>query len=338
MSTVIHCYGPAGYRTSTDIASLPALLGEGARLWIDTDEGDARMTEVLTNTLGLHPLAVEDILQDRPAPKIEDYGEYLYVVAHGVHRDHDDTENLCTIEIDMVLTKQWVLTHRTRPMRSTEAVESELARNPRLLDRGPAFIAHAILDHLVDHYTPLIDAFEEDISAVELEVIDNPQTPVLERIFRMKRSLQRLRRVAVYQRELLLRLSRGQFDVIPEKALPFYRDVYDHFARVSDLTDSYREQLTGALDAYLSVVSNRMNEVMKALTLVATIMLPLTFIAGIYGMNFEHMPELKWRYGYAFALGLMAAVAVGMVGWFRHKGWLWARRATDRVDGTRRHV
>src|SRR4026209_326497 len=113
-------------------------------------------------------------------------------------------------------------------------------------------------------------------------------------------------------------ISHGEFEQIPDKALPFFRDVYDHFIRVADLADSYRELLSGALDAYLSVVSNRMNEVMKALTLVATIMLPLTFIAGVYGMNFEHMPELKWRLGYPFALGLMAMVAAGMGLWFRY--------------------
>ena len=121
---------------------------------------------------------------------------------------------------------------------------------------------------------------------------------------------------------MLQRFSRGEFELIPDKALPFYRDIHDHFVRVSDLADGYREILSGALDAYLSVVSNRMNEVMKALTLVATVMLPLTFIAGVYGMNFDHMPELHWRYGYAFAWGVMLIVGVGMVVWFRHKKWL----------------
>ena len=126
----------------------------------------------------------------------------------------------------------------------------------------------------------------------------------------------------MHQRELLLRLARGEFDVFPPDMLPYMRDVHDHFVRVGDLADSYRDLVTSALDAYLSVQSNRMNEVMKTLTLISTVMLPLTFIAGVYGMNFDHMPELKWQLGYPFALGLMAVVAVSAVVWFRYRRWL----------------
>ena len=238
--------------------------------------------------LKLHPLAVEDMLQDRPNPKVEDYGDYLYIVAHGVVRDTSaaashSTESLQTVEVDLVLSSQWIVTHHTGPSVPCDAVTQELARNPRPLERGPGFVAHAVLDHMVDYYLPVMDDFDDEVDAVEGAVIDDPSRELLERLFRVKRSLQRLRRVAVYQREVLKRLSHGEFDQIPEKALPFFRDVYDHFVRVADLADSYRELLSGALDAYLSVVSNRMNEVMKTLTLVATIMLPLTFIAGVYG-------------------------------------------------------
>ena len=128
--------------------------------------------------------------------------------------------------------------------------------------------------------------------------------------------------MSIHQREILLRLSRGEMDEIPADALPFYRDVYDHFLRIGDIAEGYRDLVTSALDAYLSVQSNRMNEVMKTLTLISTIMLPLTFIAGVYGMNFDHMPELHWVGGYPFALGLMTVVAGGIILWFRYKGWM----------------
>jgi magnesium transporter len=183
-----------------------------------------------------------------------------------------------------------------------------------------------VLDHLVDAYLPVIDAYDDDIETLENDVLakaGTPEgTPVLARILALKRSLQSLRRVAVHQRELLLRLARGEFDAFPPESLPYLRDVHDHFVRVGDLADSYRDLVTSALDAYLSVQSNRMNEVMKTLTLISTVMLPLTFIAGVYGMNFDHMPELKWPFGYPFALALMAGVAASAVLWFRHRRWL----------------
>ena len=318
----IHVHDSQGYRRSENIAEVPELLESGAKLWIDASGANPEVAHFLTDVLKLHPLAVEDILQERMVPKAEDYGTYLYVVVHGIVRDRADPEVLETHEIDIVLTEQWLFTQHNGTSRSIEAVEQEMERNPRLLDRGPGFVAHAVLDHLVDYYMPVVDAFDEDVDEVEALVIEHPKSEVLTRIFRLKRSLQRLRRIAVYQREVLKRLSRGEFELIPERALPFYRDVYDHFVRVADLTDSYRELLSGALDAYLSVVSNRTNDIMKALTLVATVMLPVTFIAGVYGMNFEHMPELKWRYGYLFALGLMGGVAGGMMIWFRRRRWI----------------
>jgi magnesium transporter len=144
----------------------------------------------------------------------------------------------------------------------------------------------------------------------------------MSRIFAYKKSIQAMRRISSYQREILLRLSRGEFDEIPADAVPFFRDVCDHFVRVTSYTETFRELLTSALEAYLSMQSNRMNEVMKTLTLMSTIMLPLTFIAGVYGMNFSHMPELQWEYGYPFALGLMAVVTVVILFFFRRRRWL----------------
>ncbi len=319
MPVTVHVFDGNGYSTRSGVADVPSLLAAGARLWIDADSADGELADFLRDVLKLHPLAVEDILQDRPAPKIEDYGDYLYVVVHGLMPNGADA--LDTVELDVVLTGQWIFTHHQKSI-AVEAVRTELARNPRALERGPAFVAHAILDHLVDYYLPVVDTFDDELDQLEAQVVSDPSRAVLQKIFRLKRALQRLRRVAIHQREVLHRLSRGEFDVIPEKALPFYRDVFDHFVRVADLADGYRDALSGALEAYLSTVSNRMNEVMKALTLIATVFLPLTFIVGVYGMNFDHMPELHWRWGYAATWGVMIVVAVSMVIWFRRRRWL----------------
>jgi magnesium transporter len=290
-------------------------------MWVELEEQTPE-ADALLEELGIHPLTVEDIWVDNPGPKLDAFGSYLYVCAHTIKREKDD---LVHCELDLVVATTFLVTHDTTGA-VTSLVREELKKSPRLLQRGPAWVAHAILDRLVDAYLPVIDAFDDDIETLEEDVLakaGTPEgTPVLGRILALKRSLQELRRVSVHQRELLLRLSRGEFDVFPKDMLPYLRDVHDHFVRVGDLADSYRDLVTSALDAYLSVQSNRMNEIMKTLTLISTVMLPLTFIAGVYGMNFEHMPELRWQLGYPLALGLMALVAIGAVVWFRYRRWL----------------
>ncbi len=319
MSVTIHVFDEHGYSTRDRLDAVPPLLASGARFWVDAADGDDQLAPFLEGTLKLHPLAVEDILQDRPSPKVEDYGQYLYVVAHAPIQ----TDNvLSTVEVDLVWTAQWIFTHRRGPVPAITALSDELKRNARALERGPIFVAHGILDRMVDSYLPIVDAWDEEVDQIESAVIEDPSRAVLQRIFVLKRALQRLRRVALHQREVLHRLSRGEFDLVPEIALPFFRDIYDHFLRVADLADSYRDLLSGSLDAYLSTVSNRMNEVMKALTIVATILLPLTFIVGIYGMNFDHMPELHWKYGYLYVWLVMGAVTSSMVWLFRRRGWI----------------
>jgi magnesium transporter len=296
----------------------------GASIWVDLGGKSAVAEEFLTETLKLHALTIDDIWMERALPKIEDFDDYLFVLVHGV-RAGSQTTKFELVEIDLVLGERFVVSHHEDSCAIT-AVHEELVRSSKLLKRGPAWVLHAILDHLVDHYLPILDKYDDDIAKLEDDVMLHAGTPrgnrVMSRMLKFKRTLQRLRRVSTYQREVLLRLARGEFDEIPKDAAPFFRDVFDHFTRVNDLADSYRELVTGAIEAYLSVQSNRMNEVMKTLTLIATIMLPITFIAGVYGMNFEHMPELKWTHGYAFALGLMGATALGIVLWFRRKRWL----------------
>ena len=322
MTTTIHGRTPTGVRQTSDLGEVRDLLEREETFWIDTSSIDAPLHALLTDVLKLHPLAVEDILLDRPGPKVEDYGEYLYMVIHGVVCSGTDVERAGTVELDLVLSQRWLLTHHRGQLRAPAEVAEEFARNGKVMERGPAFIAHAVIDRMVDLYLPLTEAFDEQIDALETDVVERTSTDIVPRIFRLKRALQRVRRTAMHQREVLQRLSRGEFEQIPERALPFFRDIHDHFVRVVDLAEGNRELLSAALDAYLSQTSNRMNEVMKTLALVSTIMLPLTFIAGVYGMNFDHMPELHWRYGYAFALGLMAVVGSGMALWFRHKKWL----------------
>jgi magnesium transporter len=310
---------------TTSCDDVRAARGEGHLVWVILEHDRPDVGELLVEHFGLHPLTVEDLWNNRELPKVEEFPGYLQLLAHGVREAAPGTTRLETTELDVIVGAGFVISHT-----SDDALTGRVLRQSKLhgtdFERGPAWIAHALLDALVETFLPIIDDYDVIIEKLEREVIEKAGTPagkpVLTRIFRMKRDLLALRRVALYQREIFLRLSRGEFRHVPAETVPFFRDVYDHFSRVTSLAESYRELLSSVLESYLSVQSNRMNEVMKALTLISTVMLPLTFIAGVYGMNFDVMPELKWRFGYLWALGLMAAVTLGILVWFRHKRWL----------------
>ena len=313
---------------TTSFKEICAAIAAKKRMWIDLERQSPDADKLLTEVLKIHPLTIEDIWGPRSQPKIDDFDEYLYVIIHGIGARNKDKLEL--VEIDVVIGEHWLLTHDRDGLVSDD-IGTELDHSPRLLQKGIAWLAHALIDRAVDRYLPIIDQLDNEIEQLEDDVLEKAGTPkgrkVLARILGFKRTLQQLRRMSIYQREILLRLSRGDFGEIPPDAIPFYRDVYDHFLRINDLAEGYRDLVTSALDAYLSVQSNRMNEIMKTLTLMSTVMLPLTFIAGVYGMNFDNMPELHWFWGYPFALALMAGVGGGILMYFRHKGWIGSSEA-----------
>ena len=326
-------YQNEGLATLTDVAAIRAAIDAKLPIWIELERQCSEGEQLMFEVFEIHPLTIEDIWQKRSAPKLEDYRNYLYVIVHGVHSAKRSAIEL--VELDVIIGTSFVITHDPTGEITKEVVE-DLERDPALLCKGPAWLAHAILDKAVDRYLPVVDQLNEDIDKLEIEALHRAGTPkgppVLRRILRFRRLLQDLRRMSIHQREILMRLARGEFDEIPRDVVPFYRDVFDHFVRINDLLESFRDSITSALEAYLSVQNNRMSEVMKTLTLISTVMLPLTFIAGVYGMNFKHMPELAWAGGYPFALALMALVTAGILIWFRHKGWLGNR---DDLPGAR---
>jgi magnesium transporter len=317
-------------RTITDDAEIRAALLANVPIWIELEKQCKEADDLLVQVLDIHPLTIEDIWAQRSAPKVEDYRKYVYVIVHGVRSARRGVFDL--VELDLLIGKTFIVTHDPHG-ELTKEVLGQLKRDPGLLARGPAWLAHALLDHAVDRYLPIVDELDLQLENLVNDALTRAGTPrgpiVMKRILKFKRMLQDLRRMSIQQREILLRLSRGDFEEIPRDTVPFFRDVYDHFLRVNDLIETHRDMVSSALEAYLSVQSNRMNEIMKTLTTISTVMLPLTFIAGIYGMNFDKMPELKWALGYPFALVLMAVVAAGILLWFRAKGWLGARDDDD---------
>ena len=232
--------------------------------------------------------------------------------------------NFVTKELDGYLGKNYVVTYHVERFRSIKKVKSQIRANPFSCQRGAAYLLHQILDQLVDLYMPVVDDFDNTINALEDRVflMKRGNNEILEEIMDLRRSVARLKRISSRQLDVLYRLSNGEFPQIPTIVLPFYRDVYDHLLRISDLSESYRDLVSGLFDIHFSVTANKTNEVMKLLAIFSAIMLPLSLIAGIYGMNFEHMPETKTVYGYYYTLAFMLLVAIGLLYYFWRKGWI----------------
>ena len=309
------------------VEQLPELLKDKQLvIWVDMPSPTVDDENVLLNIFHFHPLTVEDCRENRHYPKIEEFPDYIYFIVHGVRAD-TSSDRFNTIELDGFLGPNYVITYHHDEFRSINAVKQLIRTSPIACKRGAGYLLHQILDRIVDYYSPVIDDFDNRIDELEARIFvgKSSNNEMLSEIMNIKRSVLRLRRISVKQLDILLRISRGEFDLIPQSLLPFYRDIYDHLVRVADLAESYRDLITGLLDAHLSVVSNRLNEVMKVLTIFSAIMLPLTFIVGVYGMNFDNMPELHSRYGYFVTLAVMATVASGMLLFFWNKGWLGGR-------------
>jgi magnesium transporter len=208
-------------------------------------------------------------------------------------------------------------------MRSTTAARDLCSKNLQAaMPKGVDFLIHQILDQMFEHYFPSLDAIEDKIQLVQVEVFETPSRETLDRIFALKRDAMQLRRICTPQREIVHRLSRGEFRVISPKAAIYFRDIYDNLYRIVDASFSYQDLIQGTLDAYLTAISNRLNETMKRLTVIGAVLATLTVITGVYGMNFQHMPELKWRYGYLWVLTLMAGATAGLIVWFKKKQWM----------------
>ena len=331
MEILVYRQGQKKVDEGVSVDQLPALLQDpSVVIWVDMESPTEVDEDVLLNIFQFHPLTVEDCRENRHYPKIEEFPGYIYFIVHGVRAD-TSPDRFNTIELDGFLGPNYVITYHHDMFRSINEVKQLLRTSPVGCQRGPAFLTHQILDRVVDYYSPVLDDFDERIDRLEESIFTatNPSNEILAEIMDLKRSVLRLRRISVKQMDVLLRMSRGEFRLIPDELRPFYRDIHDHLVRVVDLAENYRDLISGSLEAYLSVVSNRLNEIMKVLTIFSAIMLPLTFIAGVYGMNFDNMPELHSRYGYYATWVLMIGVATLMLFLFRRRGWIGNRNAGE---------
>lgn len=309
---------------------LPALIDPNRMTWLDVDGvHDVRMVEQIGAAFGLHPLTVEDIVNTNQRPKLEEYPEYVYIVLKMLHYDHSG----CRLEaeqVSMIVGNRFVLSFQ-------EAMEGDVFESVRrhirdgrgrLRRAGSDFLAYSLIDPIVDYYLHVLEGVGEHIEQLEDRVLSDPGPDALRTINRLRRMVIFLRRSIWPLRDVLVGMERSDLTFMSEHTRLYFRDVYDHTVRTVEIIESSREVIASIIDLYMSTLSVRMNEVMKILAVISTFFLPLTFIAGVYGMNFRteaspyNMPELNWYLGYPFALALMAVVALFLYFFFRRKRWM----------------
>jgi magnesium transporter len=296
--------------------------GEGM-LWVDLSPNEKVNPHVLRDVFHFHPLAIEDCFDGLiDSPKVDDYGEYLFIIAQSIDYTAS-TERLDLCEVDISLGPHYVVTCRETPVRAVDELFEAARANPHLLERGADLLAHHIVDALVDLLLPAVEQMDDDLDDLERSILDRANKQQLADVLLLKRNVLRLRRTLLPQRDLVNRLSRGEFPrLIRPESLIFFRDVYDHTVRVEQILDGIRDLADSALATYLSAVNNRMNEVMKAMSVVAVIFLPLTLIASIYGTNLDYSTlGITFKYGFLLMLASMVLVAGGLILFFRRRGW-----------------
>jgi magnesium transporter len=296
-------------------------------LWVDITGVSAEEGEYMSRCFQFHRLAIDDCISpDIHSPKIDEFEGYLFVIVHGVNHAID-SEIVETAELALFLGANFIVTAHTYTLFSVNAIQSMVEEDNRLMRRGSDFLGYSLIDALVDNVIPTIDSMSDVAEQIEEEVIRRPHSATLDGIMKLKRSTLRVHRVMAPQREVLNRLSRGEYAIIKNEFQIYYRDVYDHVVRIEDLNQSIQDRADNALATYLSSVANRQNETMRVLSVVATIFMPLTLLAGIYGMNFEYMPELSWRWGYFAVLGVIGVVMLFVIWRFWASGWFaWGKR------------
>ncbi len=275
----------------------------------------------ISDCFSLHPLVMEDILDTEERPKMEYYEDYIFIVLKMVYTEEEDSK-VGYEQVSLVLGPNFVLSFQEKEGDVFEPVRERIRNKGRIRKQGADYLTYSLVDAIVDGYFIVLEKLGERIEFVEEKLLTNPTSQNLQEIHELKREIMLLRKSVWPLREIISGLERGESPLIQKSTAVYLRDVYDHVIQIIDTIETLREMLTGMLDIYLSSISNKMNEVMKVLTVIATIFIPLTFVAGVYGMNFEYMPELKWRWGYPLVLLVMLAVGISMLIFFRKRKWL----------------
>ncbi|MGE5360339.1 MAG: magnesium/cobalt transporter CorA [Bacteroidales bacterium] len=302
----------------------PAWLtpGSGATVWVDLMSPTTDESAILRTAFGFHELAIEDAISEIHHPKIEAYDGYLYLILHGI--DFQMGERcFATHDTDFFLGANYLVTVHQGVTRSIPTVQDLVRRNGHLMAEGTPALTHRIVDLMIEHYRPEVEKLEDRIEESEKEVFDKPDADIVRRLLDLKRDVASLRRIVIPQRDVVGRLARREFPLIENEIAYRFRDVYDQLVRMTDEALMFQDRITGLLEAHVSNTSNRLNEVMKVLTVIATIFMPLTVLTGAYGMNVG-LPHFPGGDGAQFwwVFGIMLAASTGMLAWFRSRGWI----------------
>jgi magnesium transporter len=334
MRRILNRKGDGSVDTSLAVSDIPAaLLAPDGLLWIDfVAEPPEACGPLLAELFRFHPLAIDDALQESHVPKLDDWESYLYLVLHGISFDLASSEMLTTQELDIFLGPRYVVTHHEQAFAPIDKVWNECRRPPesggdgRVMGRGAARLLYHIIDEVVAMHMPAVDALEEEMERVEDGILATPGPQTLPKILRIKRSLMHLRRIVAPQREVLNKLARDELSVIPPTERVYFRDIYDHLVRLYDIVEGLRDLAAGGLDTYLSVINNRMNEVMKTFTLITTLFMPISFLTGFFGMNFfsPESPPAGWTGRIVFGAICAAIVLIPalMFVWLKRRRWV----------------
>jgi len=297
----------------------------GGAVWVDFEGGASRKIEPWLAEQGFHPLAIEDTFTLHHQPKVEEYGDHLFVIVRGLDfnaAEDPATGELSTLKLAAFLTADRLVTYHRAPMRSVSTVYERLQGSPSGFPHRHVQVLWALADEILDLYTPVLDAIGDEIENLEEKVVSDPEQGDLERLLAARRRLSTLRRNLLPQRQIFGHLAGSRFGPIDDTAGLNFRDTQDSAVRLVDSIEQQRDLLNNVKDTYLSVIGQRTNDIMRVLTVISAIILPLSLLAGIYGMNFDHMPELHTRWGYFVLLGGMASLAGGLLVYFKKKGWL----------------
>ncbi|GBF11903.1 magnesium/cobalt transporter CorA [Tepidibacillus infernus] len=282
--------------------------------WVDFESPTEEEKKLLESYFHFHPLAIEDCLQFLQRPKLDYYDGYNFFVLHSLNQD-----TLLAEEVDLFVSSQFIVSFQLFQSSEIELVRQELISDPLSLEKGPFHIMYRIIDKIVDYYFPTIYKIEDRINEIDNSI--RPIHMLMDEVFDLRSQLLTIRHTIFPMRDLLYRIINSErLEIVKEQHI-YFTDIYDHLLKLTEMIESNREVTSDIRDSYLSLSSNRMNTIMMTLTVITTIFMPLTFIAGVYGMNFKYMPELNWHYGYFITLGFMGIIALSMYFWFKHKGW-----------------
>jgi magnesium transporter len=304
-----------------------ALADPNGMLWVDFEGEAPEVCEpILREGFGFHPLAIDDALQQSHVPKLDDWGKYLYVALHAVHFDNSVDDEVDTRELDLFLGENYLVSHHDDPLASITRAWDRCRKDERITSAGPDHLAYVLADELVVAYMSVFETLDDALDSLEGQIFEQPAPATLASLFVIKRNILTLRRTLAPQREVLNKLARDTLDVIDPKQRVYFRDIYDHLVRLYDINESMRDQASGSLDTYLSVINNRMNDIMKTLTVITTLFMPISFVASFFGMNFfgptASLPGWTSTPTFFISLGVTLLTPVAMFLWVRRRGWM----------------